>query len=181
MFVNKNNFRTPNNKCYECKIDMYTRPKDKREINRCRECVKRINEEKRVKTNCKVCGVEVKYLLSKNHNKLKYYCSRSCANKGRVGIKYDKLRQKDKANISKLRLAYLKKIFNLKDCMIEGCSYNKTYDIHRLIPGKDGGKYEVGNMFAICPNHHAEIHRKICKVEKIDDCNLKAIYNLEGC
>ena len=60
--------------------------------------------------------------------------------------------------------------------MIEGCEYNKTYDIHRLIKGKDGGKYEVGNMFAICPNHHAEIHRGLIEVEKIDDKTLKIFF-----
>jgi hypothetical protein len=179
--IGENNLRKPNSKCNECKKDMYIRPRHKKEINRCIDCVKKINQSKYIKFNCKSCGVEVSYLLCQNHNKLKYYCSRPCANKGRTGIKYNKDKKTKYKNLSQLRLLYLKKIFNIKHCMIQGCNYDKTYDVHRLIPGKDGGKYEVGNMFVICPNHHAEIHRKICKVEKIDDCNLKAIYNLEGC
>lgn len=56
--------------------------------------------------------------------------------------------------------------------MVSGCSYNKTYDIHRLAPG-DG--YVIGNMFAICPNHHAEIHRGFVSLEKTDDCTLRLI------
>jgi len=30
-------------------------------------------------------------------------------------------------------------------------------------------------MFALCPNHHAEIHRNIIKVEKIDNYTLRII------
>ena len=30
----------------------------------------------------------------------------------------------------------------------------------------------VGNMFAICPLHHAEIHRKVVRVVKVSDCEL---------
>ena len=39
--------------------------------------------------------------------------------------------------------------------------------------GKDGGQYEIGNMFAICPNHHGEITRKIITVIKINDYTLR--------
>ena len=60
--------------------------------------------------------------------------------------------------------------------MVKGCTYSRTYDVHRLIPGCKGGKYEIGNMFAICPNHHAEIHRQIAKAEKINDHQLKLSY-----
>ena len=60
-----------------------------------------------------------------------------------------------------------------KTCMIEGCTYDICFDVHRLVDGQYGGKYEIGNMFAICPNHHAEITRKIIKVEKVNDCLLR--------
>lgn len=53
--------------------------------------------------------------------------------------------------------------------MIDGCNYNKCYDLHRI---KEGGEYIVGNAFAICPNHHAEIHRNIIQVEKVNDYTL---------
>jgi hypothetical protein len=45
--------------------------------------------------------------------------------------------------------------------MVDGCSYARTVDLHRLVPGRDGGEYVVGNMVAICPNHHAEVHRRL--------------------
>ena len=63
--------------------------------------------------------------------------------------------------------------------MVDGCNYSKTYDIHRLIEGKNGGKYVIGNMFAICPNHHAEAHRHILQFTKINDYQLKAVYKEE--
>lgn len=58
-----------------------------------------------------------------------------------------------------------------------GCHYNSTYDVHRLSPGRDGGKYEVGNMFAICPNHHAEYHRGVIRLEKVNNYTLHAVAN----
>ena len=79
----------------------------------------------------------------------------------------------DLRNQSERRLTLLKSLFQFQTCMVDGCEYGLTFDIHRLIPGKDGGKYEVGNMFAICPNHHAEVHRGLIKLEKIDDHTLR--------
>lgn len=58
-----------------------------------------------------------------------------------------------------------------------GCGYDSCYEIHRLIEGQHDGKYEVGNMFAICPNHHTEAHRGLIKFEKISDCKLMATTN----
>jgi len=77
--------------------------------------------------------------------------------------------------MSRKRLETLKKEFQFDTCMIEGCSYNRTYDIHRVIEGKNGGEYKIGNMFAICPCHHAEITRKIIEVEKVDDKTLRIL------
>ena len=48
-------------------------------------------------------------------------------------------------------------------------------NVHRFIEGKNGGKYEIGNMFAICPNHHGEYHARLINFEKISDCELKII------
>lgn len=59
--------------------------------------------------------------------------------------------------------------------MVEECQYSRTLDVHRLVHGKDGGKYEIGNMFTICPNHHAECHRGLITFEKISDSLLRAI------
>ena len=59
--------------------------------------------------------------------------------------------------------------------MVEGCSYSTTFDIHRVITGKDGGEYVVGNMFAICPNHHAEVTRGIITLIKVNDYTLEVL------
>ncbi|MES2211644.1 MAG: HNH endonuclease signature motif containing protein [Pseudomonadota bacterium] len=73
-------------------------------------------------------------------------------------------------------MAQLKIKFNFTHCMVEGCDYDKCFEIHRFIPGKNGGQYIIGNMFAICPNHHSEEHRKICVFTKISDSKLGITY-----
>ena len=69
--------------------------------------------------------------------------------------------------------------FKFSNCMVAGCEYSRTFDVHRLIPGKDGGQYAIGNMFAICPKHHAEVHRGIIVLKKLSDCELAAEDTLE--
>jgi hypothetical protein len=59
--------------------------------------------------------------------------------------------------------------------MVEGCDYGRCFDIHRLCPGREGGEYVIGNMFAICPNHHAEAHRGLIRLVKVDDHTLQAV------
>jgi len=39
-------------------------------------------------------------------------------------------------------------------CEIEGCSWEYKIQRHRIVPGRDGGKYSKGNVIALCPNHH---------------------------
>lgn len=31
-------------------------------------------------------------------------------------------------------------------------------NVHRIIPGEDGGKYTDHNTIVVCANHHAQIH-----------------------
>lgn len=40
-------------------------------------------------------------------------------------------------------------------CEIPGCDWLYNYQRHRIIPGRDGGKYKLGNVIGLCPNHHA--------------------------
>ena len=70
----------------------------------------------------------------------------------------------------------LKASFAFSTCMVRGCKYDKTFDIHRYLAGADGGEYVIGNMFAICPNHHAEVHRGLASFEKINDHTLAIRY-----
>ena len=98
------------------------------------------------------CGATFEVAFGKKRK----FCSRACANKGRRGIQYTGSR---KVNLKTTLLLELRRRSGSKCCMVKGCSYNRTLDLHRLVPGKEGGLYEVGNAFSLCPNHHAEFHR----------------------
>src|SRR4249920_1062867 len=45
-------------------------------------------------------------------------------------------------------------------CEIPGCGYSFVVQRHRITPGREGGKYELGNVIALCPNHHQEADRE---------------------
>lgn len=160
--------RHPNTQCLYCQNPIYRRPKElqKGRVFCSRECCVKYDGPIDHR-DCNYCGKSYK-----PRNRKSSFCSRSCANTSRLGNKYTK---DSHNNLSTKRLALLKEIFNFDSCMIIGCSYNNCYDVHRLEQGKDGGKYEIGNMFAICPNHHAEIHRGIIEVRKVSDCELEII------
>lgn len=156
--------RNPNTFCVICETPVYRRPSQMHYKAYCSDlCRKTIQLAFR---EC-ICGEEFK----PKRNKQKF-CSRKCSNRGRTGICYTREAQ---GNKSRKRLALLKQIFDFKSCMIEGCSYWQTYDIHRHISGQKGGEYVIGNMFAICPNHHAEITRGLTLVLKIDDHTLRIL------
>jgi len=92
------------------------------------------------------------------------FCSKSCANRARRGMKYTG-NQKDNAQVR--RFVALARLAGSVRCMVEGCTYNKTLDLHRLVEGQDGGSYSLDNTFMLCPNHHAEHHRGIIILRKI--------------
>ena len=153
--------RTPNSTCSKCNKSLYRRPNQIKKYSHisyvCKDC-------RKIKLkNCKYCSEE--FIPEK---KTSLYCSRSCGNTSRRGINYLIKSQ----NKTQFRLNILKKTFDVNECMIIGCNYNTCFDIHRFIPGKLGGKYEIGNMFMICPNHHAEVTRKIIKLYKVNNYSL---------
>ena len=41
------------------------------------------------------------------------------------------------------------------------CGWKGVCDRHRIVGGKDGGKYETGNVVSACPNCHRLLHRGI--------------------
>lgn len=162
--------RIPNHTCPVCKKAIYKRPSDLRlgRVYCSRECF--LTKFLRKEQPCEYCGAA--FIPSRTGQTL---CSRSCtASRARGKYKRYGVRVQ---NSTKRRLLVLKQAFNFETCMVEGCGYSKTFDVHRLVEGKDGGKYEIGNMFAVCPNHHAEIHRRVCRVVKIDDKTLRATYS----
>jgi len=114
-----------------------------------------------------VCGE----LYYPTHSK-RIVCGKSCANKLRLGKNYSKTYT---GNGSEKKIAHLRRYFTFDSCMIEGCDYNKLYEVHRHIPGKEGGKYVIGNMFAICPNHHAEVTRGLIALIKVNDQTLRIV------
>jgi hypothetical protein len=117
----------------------------------------------------RICICEKKY---KPNRASQTACSRSCATK--LSRKSWSTVGKDAPrNSSERNLMKLQHEFGIKTCMVEGCTYDRALSIHRLFPGKLGGKYEVGNMFSICPNHHTEAHTGWIKLEKITDCSLR--------
>lgn len=160
--------RNPNCACAMCGKPIYRRPWELEQFERV-YCSRRcygaaIGLQPRL---CPICGQG--FRPAKPTAK---YCSRSCSNAARRGHSYGKDAE---VNHSRKRLSLLKRLFGFKECMVEGCGYDKTFEIHRLVSGRDGGAYEVGNMFAICPNHHAEVSRGLIKLEKVNDSQLRIV------
>jgi hypothetical protein len=52
-----------------------------------------------------------------------------------------------------------------KYCEFPGCPYSRITQRHRIVPGRDGGKYSLGNVIALCPTHHCEADRGWIPVE----------------
>ena len=160
--------RIPNTFCANCQRPIYRTPlaiETWTNIFCSRSCRGQFQRKENPEIACEVC--------SKIFNKTKKtqkYCSKKCSGFATRNRNSDKLPYKSQSG---MRYLLLKSKFGFSSCMIKGCEYNKTYDIHRLIEGKNGGEYEIGNMFAICPNHHAEIHRSIIKVDKVNDYTLE--------
>lgn len=158
--------RTPNAVCDVCGKEFYRRPSQALSYENCQCSRKCLGIARRSPDrNCEKCGEPFH-----PNRKTQRFCSVVCASsvpKPRHG------RFKGVSDKSERRLAILKESFAFDRCMVEGCDYKRTFDVHRLVEGKNGGKYEVGNMFAVCPNHHAEIHRGLVDVQKVDDCTLR--------
>ena len=159
--------RKSNSKCLVCQREFYRRPSQK-PVSGLIYCSSACCGKSQTQLiECVICGIGIPKGLNKKT------CGRECSNKNRKGMKYDKTNEPRFPNPSSRRCWELKQAFNFTSCMVEGCSYNKTYDVHRHIPGSKGGEYIIGNMFAICPNHHAEVTRGIIDFEKVSDSQLK--------
>lgn len=61
-----------------------------------------------------------------------------------------------------------KKVYKLynKKCFFCGESNENLLDAHRIIPGKDGGKYVTSNMLCICSNCHRKVHSGVIVVDR---------------
>ena len=54
-----------------------------------------------------------------------------------------------------------------KYCEIPDCGYDKIVQRHRIKPGREKGKYELGNVIALCPTHHGEADREWISREEL--------------
>ena len=133
------------------------------------ECQMATHRAKVLAKKCSYCG---KPFTIPDYSGKRKYCSHSCSNLARRGITYtgNKLLH----NQARL-LIELSKRSGCDHCMVDGCSYSKTLDVHRLTQGKFGGKYGFDNIYAICPNHHAELHRGVITLVPIGEFQLKAL------
>jgi hypothetical protein len=155
--------------CQACGKEFYCKPSWRDTRKYCSfECFKstlNLLQEK----PCEHCGEVFKQKESKQK-----YCGLSCSATA-TRRPWSTKKKNAPRNINEARFRLLKKTFEFESCMIEGCEYHNLYEVHRFHPGREGGEYVVGNMFAICPNHHAEITRKFITVEKINDSCLRII------
>ena len=162
--------RKPNTTCKFCNKPIYRRPFEIESYGKNLYCSKECMFADRSKNNtCPVCCNEFK------SKPKQIYCSKRCSGKAtrnRLGTKKGVRQQK---STNQRRLKELQECFHFTACMVSGCEYSRTFDLHRLVEGKHDGKYEIGNMFAICPNHHAEYHRGLIAFEKVSDCELRAM------
>lgn len=166
----------PNTYCFICKKALHRRISQlERSGGRAfcsRKCIDELRKHTRRTYTCAVCNTNF-WPIRKSQK----FCSRQCSSMGRRGTKYD--RHDFRGNNRSERIANLFEQAGMTPkCMIKGCSYNKTFDAHRFVPGKSSGTYDDENIFAICPNHHAEIHRGVIEVAITGKYELTIIKNI---
>jgi predicted restriction endonuclease len=49
----------------------------------------------------------------------------------------------------------------------EICGYDKLVQRHRIVPGREKGRYELGNVISLCPNHHSEADRGLLRRDEL--------------
>ena len=142
--------RNPNTICFVCKKSIYKRPsqiKSNKGLVFCSLGCYGISCRKEIP--CLVCGK----LILKGFNKKT--CSRICANKYRVGIKYKIGNPNNK--VFKFRILKLKLIKERgKKC--ERCGYDKYEILHVHHKNRDRNHSDLKDLELICPNCHYEKH-----------------------
>ncbi len=151
--------RTSNSICEQCGKQFYKRPTQK--ANSANDfCSMLCYGKWKIKTkNCVLCGKEFH-----PHRREQRFCSVSCA---ASRPRQEKWNGAGKSKVRKL-LGTLSELGWDGSCMICGCAYLATIDLHRIVNGKHGGIYAIDNLCALCPNHHAEVHRLKYQLIRID-------------
>lgn len=142
--------RTPNTTCLVCTKPIYRRPNELTKNQGHAFCSttcygKYIRKEK----PCLICG---KLILARFNKKT---CSRTCANKHRVGIKYKMGRPHDKIAFQQgLKFRLLKE----RGSHCERCNFAKTEILIVHHKDRDRNHNDLSNLELICPNCHYEEH-----------------------
>lgn len=139
---------------------------------RCEACYRTFCESKKPK--CVDCGQPTKQYASEYFAERCWDCEvkrrrstpeRKCSVEG-CGRKHTALGlcrshyfiQHQQRQLGNHRGGALSRMLALWPCQLCGYSKMKS-NIHRLVPGSQGGKYHAGNMVALCVRCHAEVHR----------------------
>jgi len=148
--MSENYKRHPNTICTVCKNPIYRRPveikRNKGRVFCSQHCY---GFSCRREIPCIVCGKLILSGLNKNT------CSRSCANKHRVGIRYKINRPKDKVRTQR---ALKLKLLNIKGRKCERCDYNKYEILQVHHEDRNRNNNNLDNLELICPNCHFEEH-----------------------
>lgn len=142
--------RKPNIACSVCKKPVYRRPGQlKRNFGRafCSQVCYGLAIRK--EHPCVVCKTPI--LAGAN----KKTCSRSCANKNRVGVKYKTGARKDKVVYQRgLKL----RLLQIRSPLCERCGYEKSEILNVHHKDRNRQHNELENLELLCPNCHAEEH-----------------------
>ncbi len=142
--------RHPNTQCTTCNKAIYRRPCEiERSQGRVYCSMVCYGRACRKETPCLVCGTPILAGFNKKT------CSRSCANKNRVGIYYGIHRPRDKV-ISQRALKIRLLTERGQNC--ERCGYAKyeVLQVHHKDRNRDNNA--LSNLELICPNCHFEEH-----------------------
>ena len=142
--------RNPNINCGICNKLIYRRPRQiKMNKGRVFCSMTCYGISCRKENPCVICG---KLILAGLNKKT---CSRGCANKHRVGIKYKIGRPRDKVKtIQVLKLRLMKE--RGENC--ERCNYSKYEILQVHHKDRNRKNNELNNLELVCPNCHYEEH-----------------------
>lgn len=143
--------RKPNVNCAVCNKSVYRRPIQLQASKGRAFCsMLCYGISSRKETPCAVCGIPI--LANKNAGT----CSRSCANKYRVGIKY-KLGRPSKDKVKSQRALKIR-LIDQRGTKCERCGYKKVEILHVHHRDRNRNNNALENLELICPNCHYEEH-----------------------
>jgi len=145
--------RNPNTKCSICNKLIYRRPAELQKNNGRVFCgMACYGLSCRKENPCLVCGKPILAGLNKKT------CSRSCANKHRIGIQYKINRPRDKVFSER---ALKNRLLKDRGKKCERCGFDKFEILQTHHRDKNKNNNELYNLELICPNcHYAEHYLK---------------------